>query len=1036
MGNTTRARIIEQEQASVDRAHRCLERQRAQTERLTQADAAASAKDGVAQHAEFTRWAEQYRLDGRQLVVQRVDLREKGEAETFYIGRKTVRDESGDVFVVKWTNPAAVRWRRERGNDQGVVTLRRRLRCRGERVVDYHDELVRDVGGAADGRPSPARVAAIVKARKEQESGMPEDPFLHEELDRSRDGLMRDIVETIHRDQLDLVCHDRPGALVVQGGPGTGKTAIGLHRVTWLLDNDHFTPQHMLVVGPTKHFLDYVSEVLPSLGTRGVTSLRVDDLCPGRIGDHDTPEQDRIKSDIRMAQVLRRAVHDTVNEGAWVKFLDQGRLVVRIDGDTLAADTSQVQRFFEQARDLDEPLDVRRERFTDLLADHMIDQLPYRPRGQGRALRQRITASLAGPINATWPKISESRLYRRLLDDTELLARVSEGVLSDRERSALHRPAVGPASQESWTRADLPCLEELRILLSGQTPDRYRHIVVDEAQNLTPMQLRALARRCPNGSFTLLGDLAQSTGTHRYPDWSALTEHLDLPNGWEQQELTLGYRIPSQVMHTAVPAAVAASDLTTFPTTLRAPRDGEVTMTRLGQEELAARVRGRVHELLAQAGERSVAVIVDDASTHRETIARALDSDPALTGDNVRVLGASAVSGLEFDHVVLVEPREITRSGPGGHGRLYVALTRCTQTLSVLYSEALPESLFDPGAPDGYEELACTRHRADGRRCGNRTTSLDGWCRAPGCDGYRTERPPLKKPPVSVLETPAGADPAARLEEGVRAEEITVGASARARFAVLHRADAWDAQAEIRAMLTAFLAQGRQGRRVDGLWYVDHEGYRLTLDRAATCVLDYHTVHVERSWLQHQAGVASRVSSAARARTTDEGTEEQRMSAHTPPVPPQGGPQDRTAAGHLASFLTEVEQQREPYDQSAAGFLRHSLMADLYKAGFLPSEPEGGDVLCASNGGSVLYRVLPEADTGYGRLRQTAMEALERRWSQGLDADRVCLVLSAAPKEEWAAAALAGAFGVAVVWPEEGTWRGDALTSLQEGAAG
>lgn len=1037
MGSTARERIIEQEQASVDRAHRCLERQRARTEQLAGMNVAASAKDGVAQHAEFTRWAQEYRLDERQLVVQRVDLREgKKKDKTFYIGRKSVRDERGGVFVVKWTSPAAVRWRRERGSDKGVVALRRRLRCRGEQVVDYHDELVRDLGESVDGRPSPARVASIVKARREQESGMPEDPFLHEELERSRDGLMRDIVETIHRDQLDLVCHARPGALVVQGGPGTGKTAIGLHRVTWLLDNDRFTPEQILVVGPTRHFLDYVSEVLPSLGTRGVTSVRVDDLCPGRVGGQDTTEQDQVKSDARMARVLSRAVHDTVNEGAWSKFLDQDRLVVRIDDDILAADTAEIQRFFDRVRDLEAPLDIRRERFTDLLVDHLIEQVTYRPRGHGRALRQRITALLAGPVNATWPKVSENRLYRRLLDDADLLKRVSEGVLTDRERSVLHRRAVGPASQESWTRADLPCLEELRILLSGQTPGRHRHIVVDEAQNLAPMQLRALARRCPNGSFTLLGDLAQSTGTHCYPDWSGLTEHLDLPDSWEQEELTLGYRIPSQVMHTAVPAAVAASDLTTFPTTLRAPRDGESTMARVGGEALVDAVRRRVHELLARTGERSVAVIVDDASTHLEKIAQALDSDPTLSGDNVRVLGASAVSGLEFDHVVLVEPREITRSGPGGRGRLYVALTRCTQTLSILYAETLPDSLFDPNAPEDREERACTRHHADGRRCDNRTNSPDGWCREPGCDGYRTERPPLTKPPSMVLDSPAGLDTTARLDEGVRAEEITVEASARARFAVLHRAGAWDAQVEIRAMLTDFLAEGRQAQGADGRWYLGHEGYRLILDRAAASVVDYQTVHAERSRLQYRAGVASRVSSRAHEETSAERTEEQRMSAHTPPVPPRGGPQDPTVAEHLGSFLAGIEQRRGAHDQGAAGFLRHSLMADLYKAGHLPIEPEGGDVLCASAGGSVLYRILPDTNTGYGRLREAAWEALERRWLRGTEADRVCLVLSEEPEEAWAVAALAGTVGVAVIWHVEDEWRGEAVTSLMASASG
>ncbi|MEU3306724.1 AAA family ATPase [Nocardiopsis sp. NPDC006832] len=1035
MENTARERIIEQEQVSVDRAHRYLERQRVKTERLAGVNAAASAKDGVAQHAEFTRWAQEYRIDERQLVVQRVDLLEKAEAETFYIGRKNVRDESGEVFVIKWTNPAAVRWRRERGTDKGVVTLRRRLRCRGERVVDYHDELVRDVGGPTYGTPSPARVAAMVKARGEQQSGMPEDPFLHEELDRSRDGLMRDIVETIHRDQLDLVCHDRPGALVVQGGPGTGKTAIGLHRVTWLLDNDHFTPEQILVVGPTRHFLDYVSEVLPSLGTRGVTSVRVDDLCPGRIDGQDTIEQDQVKSDARMAQVLRRAVHDTVNEGAWTKFLDDGRLVAHIDDETLAVDSAEIQRLFERTQDLDMPLDVRRERFTDLLVDHMIDQVTYSPRGHGRALRQRVTAQLSGPVNATWPKVSESRLYRRLLNDADLLARVSEDVLTDRERSILHRRPVGPVGQATWTRADLPCLEELRILLSGQTPDRHRHIVVDEAQNLTPMRLRALARRCPTGSFTLLGDLAQATGTHHYADWSALTEHLDLPDGWEQEELTLGYRIPSQVMHTAVPAAVAASELTTFPTTLRAPRDGELSMTRLGRDDLVDGVRRRVHELAAGAGERSVAVIVDDASNHMETIARALASDPTFTGDNVHVLGASTVSGLEFDHVVLVEPREIARSGPGGHGRLYVALTRCTRTLSVLYAGALPDSLFAPNAPVEHEERACVRHHADGRRCDNRTKSPDGWCREPGCDGYRTAHPLPTSPPVNVLEPPAGADTPARLREGARAEEITVGAAARARFAVLHRAGAWDAQVEVRAMLTDFLAEGRQTRRADGFWQLEHEGYRLVLDRVAASVVDYQTVHAERTWLQHRAGVASRISARVRAETTIKETEEQRMGAHTSPVPPQGGPQDPTATEHLALFLAARARARGPQDQGAAGFLRHSLLAGLYKAGHRPTESEGEDVICASVGGSVLYRILPDTDTGYERLREAALEALEWRWSRGSKADRVCLVLAEEPKEEWASAALTGTMGVAVIWHDEDEWRGEAATSLRARAA-
>ncbi|WP_231493907.1 UvrD-helicase domain-containing protein [Nocardiopsis sp. CNT312] len=1015
------------------RAYQCLERQRHQTERLSTADAAASAKDSVAQREEYARWVEEYRLDGRQLVVQRVDLRENEEDETFYVGRRSVRDEEGDVFVVKWTSSAAVGWRRERGNENGVVTLRRRLRCRGQRVLDYHDELVRGTQPSVLGKASPAQVAAVIKARKQQEAGTAEDPFLHQELDRSRDGLMRDIVETIHRDQLDLVCHDRPGALVVQGGPGTGKTAVGLHRVTWLLDNDRFKPEQILVVGPSQHFLAYVSEVLPSLGTRGVASLRIDDLCPGRVGGHDTAEQRRVKTDIRMVEVLRGAVRDLVSPGAWSKFLDQGRLKVPIDEETLAVEGAEIEQAFGEVLALDAPLNVRRQRFTDLLVDRLLDQASYRQRRQGRALRHRVASSLAGPVNATWPRVSETRLYRRILDDSKVLAQASEGVLTDQERTVLHRAAVAQVGQEPWTRADLLCLEELRILLTGEAPDRYRHVVVDEAQNLTPMQLRALARRCPSGSFTVLGDLAQSTGVHNHLEWSTLTGYLELPDGWELQELTLGYRIPSQVMHTAVPVAVAASDLTTFPETLRSAREGELVMARLAPEELVVGVRRRVDELLAAAGKRSVAVIVDDTSPHLGMIADALQGAAGASDGSVRLLSASEVSGLEFDHVVLVEPREITDSGPGGHGRLYVALTRCTQTLTVLHAGSLPDTLVDPDAPAAEQERTCARHRADGRRCTNRTSSPDRWCREPGCDGYRTEKARARNK-ATALPVPDGLDTSVRLDASVQADGITVSAAARARFAVWHKASAVEAQAEIRTMIDDLLAEGRQARRTDGLWQVECHGYRLVLNSTATSVVDYQTVHAERSWAQYRAGVSSRVSQQSRKKDavpepdlkdTDEPTEDERMSAQTAPAPPQSGHHDPVAAEHLSLFLAGLGQRRRTQDQSVYGFLRHSLIADLYRTGNLPDEQETGDVFCALSDCSVLYRVLSSGDTGYERLRDAALEALEARWAGGSEADHVCIVLPTPPKEEWSAPVLLGVMGVSLVWREADTWVGE-----------
>ncbi|WP_435108593.1 hypothetical protein [Nocardiopsis synnemataformans] len=236
-------------------------------------------------------------------------------------------------------------------------------------------------------------------------------------------------------------------------------------------------------------------------------------------------------------------------------------------------------------------------------------------------------------------------------------------------------------------------------------------------------------------------------------------------------------------------------------------------------------------------------------------------------------------------------------------------------------------------------------------------------------------------------------------------------------------------------MLGDLLAGGRQARRTDGRWHLERDGYRLVLDRSAASVVDYQTVHAERSWAQHRAGISSRIPQRAFTRhsdtttrhsdTTTERTEEQPMSAPTPPVPPQAGPRDPTAAEHLRLFLAGLEQREEAQDQSVYGFLRHSLIADLYRAGSRPEDQESGDVLCELSGLSVLYRVLPDEDTGYGRLRRAALEALEARWARGADADRVCLVLPAPPEEEWSVLALLGATGVSVIWREGDAWRGE-----------
>lgn len=711
-----RAEAIAEEQRAVDHAYDCVERKRLNADRVRSTHGQEHPDTGLPFVPDVPpEFGADDNLGGQPLVFMRVDVADDPDGrETWRIGRRSVRDAEGDLVVVSWTSDQAVRWMKARSSRPGEIRLRRKLRVHGRTVTDYLDDIRPRIAHRRAPEPLDSPEAL------DEPPGEDADAFLLADLDRGRDGLMRDIVETIQRDQLDLVSDGRPGVLVVQGGPGTGKTAVGLHRVVWLLDptNRGLTPDDVLVVGPHRGFLRYVSQVLPRLGSRGVATVEVSRLWDGEVRAEDTPEAHLVKSDERMAEVLRRVVESGIRPEALASHISDDVFSTPYRGTALTLPAAEIEALAVEARDSSGPYLVRRRKFVDTFVDRLLARYAKALPGQRPedTLRSGIErhGRVASLINAVWPTLNAETILRRTLNDAEVLRAAASGLLTAEEREAVTRPRVARASEEPWTLDDLVCLEELRHLLSGDEPRRYRHIVVDEAQDLTPMQARSLARRCPGGSMTVLGDLAQTTGARQYDVWERLAGILGGRDGWHMAELTAGYRVPDEVMRFAAPLARAVSLSTAVPVSVRGTDETSLTITRTEPDRLADEAVSRALDL-ATAGlerSRSVALIVPDGSALLEELGRKVAEVqgvvPADGVPPVSVLPATMARGLEFDHVVVVEPAAIAGQGPAGPRRLYVAITRCTQSLSVLHAAPLPAVLGGPADP----ALAVTGERS------------------------------------------------------------------------------------------------------------------------------------------------------------------------------------------------------------------------------------------------------------------------------------------------------------------------------------
>jgi DNA helicase IV len=491
-----------------------------------------------------------------------------------------------------------------------------------------------------------------------------ESRILAAEIERPRVGPMRDIVATIQPEQDDLVRADLDTTICVQGAPGTGKTAVGLHRAAYLLYTARRRLERagVLVLGPNRAFLGYISAVLPALGEVDVEQTTLEELLATvPVTGSDDEAAAVVKHDARMARVLRRALYARIAKPVEPVAVRDGSIRWRVYEDEL-------RRFVDDTRRESLPYAVGRERVRARVVEAIRRQAEHR--GQ--------------TIKTPWPPVKPQEvLYELLRGPAGGEPDPARGLLTDAEREALTW-AKPPRSVKSakWSAADLVLLDELAALI--ERPRGYGHIIVDEAQDLSPMQCRAVARRSEHGSLTVLGDLAQGTTPWAATSWPERLELLGKPEG-RVVALTTGFRVPAAVVELAN-TLLAALDAR-VPQTRSYRTDGRLRVTPVG--ELRAGVVAAAREALAYEG--SIGVIAADADV--EAITSALWDDGLDIGGRLVVVAASMCKGLEYDHVVVAEPAAIAEAERRGLNRLYVALTRAVSRLDVVHARPLPPQL-------------------------------------------------------------------------------------------------------------------------------------------------------------------------------------------------------------------------------------------------------------------------------------------------------------------------------------------------------
>ncbi|MGA5197431.1 HelD family protein [Streptomyces exfoliatus] len=613
-------------------------------------------------------------LSHTPLFFGRLDyLHTTQEGQRFYIGRRHVHDAVGDPMVIDWRAPVSQPYYQASRKDPQDVGLRRRFGYTGGELTAYEDEHLSD-------------------PRELQQTSR----LLQAEIERPRVGPMRDIVATIQPEQDGIVRSGLSGTVCVQGGPGTGKTAVGLHRVAYLLyaHRERLARTGTLVVGPNRSFLHYIEQVLPALGELEVKQATVDDLV-GQVEVRGTDEAATavVKGDARMAEVLRRAVRSHIA-------LPKEPLMVVRGSRRWRVPAYELEEIVRELMDRDIRYGAAREALPQRIAHAVLVRMEQAGEAPDDRVQNTVARNTAvkAVVKECWPPVEPEKLVLRLLGDPEFLAEHAEGLLTDDEQKLLlwAKPARSVKTAK-WSAADAVLIDEARDLV--ERTHSLGHVVLDEAQDLSPMQYRAVGRRCTTGSATILGDLAQGTTPWATASWAEALGHLGKPEA-VVEELTAGFRVPREVIAYASrllphmsPGLAAVESVRENP--------GSLAVRRTEADALDADVVAACVESLAHEG--SIGLIAADAriaplaeALTAAGLAHLSPGEETTAESRLTLVPATLAKGLEYDYVVLDEPAAVVDGEPDertGLRRLYVALTRAVSGLTIVHSAPVPSQL-------------------------------------------------------------------------------------------------------------------------------------------------------------------------------------------------------------------------------------------------------------------------------------------------------------------------------------------------------
>ncbi len=763
-------REVAEEQAFLDRALDALDHMRDEARSLRDSAAVANMRGaGDLVERDVVMGTALQRLDqlaigDQPLFFGRIDYLPdaSGTSDIYHVGRLAVSDEELNALVVDWRAPVAEAFYRATGVESLGLSRRRHVAIRGHGVTGVEDEYFADEFGEL--------VLPEDEVRGATEEGLVEGGLalggpgaLLAALGRARTGRMGDIVATIQGEQDQIIRSPLAGILLVQGGPGTGKTAVALHRAAYLLFTYRSTleRQGVLVVGPNPLFLNYIENVLPSLGESGVTLSTISGLVTNvEIRGYESEEVDQLKGDLRMATLIARALRTRQRPLRADVEIPIGRAIVNLRA-------SYTHEAVERARRRPGNHNQRRSAVGREIANRLAQEYHQRFVREGTdevsgigelADLIRSTPQFKEALQRIWPRLSGQDLLHDLFGAPALLRAAGKDLFSDAELELLSRKRSESIDEIEWTKADAALIDEARVLLGPRKRPRppikvtendilngidldayagdvraaamreaqrnapaqsveldeaefvtYGHIVVDEAQDLSPMELRVLKRRDLTGSMTIVGDMGQATTASSSASWNSVLEVLDPRNAPTRVDLTVSYRTPEEVLDFAAPTLLAATPGLEPPRPVRragfvpivevvAPEHFSDTLVHATRREVEAVAPGRVAVIVTA---RRVAEIVELLKEHGIEAVDPRDQDSKGLGADLVVLSAEGANGLEFDATIVVEPSQIVSRGSQdpnqasarGLRTLYVAMTRPTRRLAIVAAGNLPDTL-------------------------------------------------------------------------------------------------------------------------------------------------------------------------------------------------------------------------------------------------------------------------------------------------------------------------------------------------------